>query len=167
MVHRPKFRHGHVDMPVGLTTSQVGPPGFARIAAGRPGKGEKRKGNNGSEPNVNCVTRRVRFVFCAPVKNRALSREVSKKKSGSSLARVCGDWRREGAPNPEGELTAGCLRTCFAACAGSFLECARNPQGHFRSVPLHFRRFGAVCRGYCPSSRVWGVSSRSRVWESP
>ena len=55
------------------------------------------------------MTRRVRFCFlCSGQKLRSCPRGV--KKTGSSLARVCGDWRREG-PRPQGELTAGCLRT--------------------------------------------------------
>ena len=67
-----------------------------RIAA-KPPRDEKRKGKNGSDPKLDCATRR-RTSFCALVKNRALTREVSKTKSGSSLARV--DWRREGLPKP-------------------------------------------------------------------
>ena len=49
-------------------------------SAGRPAKGKKPKGRNGSDPKLNCATRRVRFFFGVSLKKRVFTGEVSKKK---------------------------------------------------------------------------------------
>ena len=102
----------------------VGPPVWQR-AAGRSRKGERRKGKIRSDPKENCVTRRVRVFLRSGQKSRSDPRGV-KNKSGSSLARVWGDWWREGSPN----LRESSQRVAFG------LFCALRAWGHFRNVPL-------------------------------
>ena len=124
-------------------------------------KGEKRKGNNGSEPKVNCVTRRVRFL-CSGQKSRSCPRGVKKQISGSSLARVCGDWRREGRPNlreTSCELGFGLFplpgaisRMCSGG-GGAISGNARGP-GLFAKMPRGVGPFPEILLllAWCPSS---------------
>ena len=90
-------------------------------------KGEKRKGTNGSDPKVNCVTRRVRFCFwCFGQQTRFYPSGV--KKYLEALSPESGAIG--GGKGPEGELITGCLRAFSCApCVGSCLECALGPGG--------------------------------------
>ena len=101
-------------------------------SAGRPAKGKKPKGRNGSDPKLNCVTRRVRFCFwCFGEKTRFLHERCQKKNQKLSRPSL-GRFSARRAPKPEGELIAGSLLTFSCApCVGSFPECAPGPAGSF------------------------------------
>ena len=80
----------------GPKRSEKGP--VDRIAAGRPGKG-----TNKSKPNVNGVTRRVRFCFwCSAQKKHTFTQDVSKKNRELS---------RPSLSRPKEKFTAGSVRT--------------------------------------------------------
>ena len=97
---------GEAATPVGLRTGQqAGLRGVFRhqnrpsgLAACRwPLRRQESKGKEQKRPKRKLCNPSCSFFCCSGQKSRSYPRDV--KKSGSSLARVWSDWRREGPPN--------------------------------------------------------------------
>ena len=108
-----------------FSDTKIGPPVW-QPAAGRPGKGEKRKGKNRSDPKVNCGTRRVRFCFlCSGQKSRSYPSGV-KNKYLEALSPESGAIGGGKGCQTRGRAHSGLPSDFF---------CASRARGHFWNVP--------------------------------